>query len=106
MLSTVGMLIVAARRSIRQLIAAKVVPLEITPHHYWLLMILFKGAPMSLGELTKAMWMDAPTVSRMVQQMGQRGYLAVGPDPDHGRRIRIRLTEGGLILLRNTFANV
>jgi DNA-binding MarR family transcriptional regulator len=98
MLSTVGMLIVAARRSIRQLIAAKVVPLEITPHHYWLLMILFKGAPMSLVELTKAMWMDAPTVSRMVQQMGQRGYLAVGPDPDHGRRIRIRLTEGGLIL--------
>ena len=74
-LSSIGMLIVAARRSIRQLIAAKVVPLDITPHHYWMLMVLFKGAPMSLGELARAMWMDNPTVSRMVQQMGLRGYL-------------------------------
>ena len=97
-LSSVGMLIVAARRSIRQLIAAKVVPLDITPHHYWMLMILLKGAPMSLGELARAMWMDTPTVSRMVQQMGLRGYLTVGPDPTHGRRIRIRLTPEGLIL--------
>ena len=97
-LSTIGMLIVAARRSVRQLIAAKVVPLDITPHHYWMLRIISKGAPMSLGELARAMWMDAPTVSRMVQQMGLRGYLTVGPDPTHGRRIRIRLTEEGLVL--------
>lgn len=97
-LSTTGMLIVAARRSIRQLIAAKVVPLDITPHHYWMLMVLFKGAPMSLGELARAMWMDNPTVSRMVQQMGLRGFLTVGPDPTHGRRIRIRMTPEGLIL--------
>jgi len=60
-LSTIGMLIVAARRSVRQLIAAKVVPLDITPHHYWMLRIISKGAPMSLGELARAMWMDAPT---------------------------------------------
>jgi MarR family multiple antibiotic resistance transcriptional regulator len=92
------MLIVAARRSIRQLIAAKVVPLDITPHHYWMLMVLYKGAPMSLGELARAMWMDNPTVSRMVQQMGLRGFLTVGPDPTHGRRIRIRMTPEGLIL--------
>jgi len=97
-ISTIGMLIVAARRSIRQLIAAKVVPLDITPHEYWMLMILSKGAPMSLGELARAMWMDNPTLSRMAQQMGLRGYLTVGPDPTHGRRIRIRLTEEGLVL--------
>lgn len=54
-LSTIGMLIIAARRSIRQLIAAKVVPMDITPHEYRMLMILFKGAPMSLGELARAM---------------------------------------------------
>jgi len=34
----------------------------------------------------------------MVQQMGLRGYLTVGPDPTHGRRIRIRLTPEGLTL--------
>ena len=97
-LSTIGMLIVAARRSIRQLIASKIVPMDITPHHYWMLMVLYKGAPMSLGELARAMWMDNPTVSRMVQQMEDRRYLTVSPDPTHGRRIRIRLTQEGLAL--------
>jgi len=97
-LSTIGMFIVAASRSIRQLIAAKAVPLDITPHHYWMLMILCKGAPMSLGGLARAMWMDAPTVSRMVQKMGARGYLAVGPDPAHGTRVRIHVTPEGEVL--------
>ena len=97
-LSTIGMLMVAARRSIRQLIAAKVVPLDITPHEYWMLMILFKGLPMSLGELAKAMWMDNPTISRTCQEMAVRGYLTVESDPTHGRRVRIRLTPEGLAL--------
>lgn len=97
-ISNIGMLIVAARRSIRQLVAGKVVPLDLTPHHFWMLLVISKAAPLSLGELARAMWMDNPTVSRMVQQMTQRGYLVVGPDPNHGRRIRIRLTPEGLAL--------
>ncbi len=100
-ISNIGMLIVAARRSIRQLVAGKVVPLDLTPHHFWMLLVISKAAPLSLGELARAMWMDNPTVSRMVQQMTQRGYLTVGPDPNHGRRIRIRLTPGGLTLCEN-----
>jgi DNA-binding MarR family transcriptional regulator len=97
-ISSIGMLIVAARRSIRQLVAGKVVPLDLTPHHFWMLLVVSKAAPLSLGELARAMWMDNPTVSRMVQQMTQRGYLVVGPDPNHGRRIRIRLTPEGVDL--------
>jgi DNA-binding MarR family transcriptional regulator len=102
-ISNIGMLIVAARRSIRQLVAGKVVPLDLTPHHFWMLLVISKAAPLSLGELAKAMWMDNPTVSRMVQQMTQRGYLVVGPDPNHGRRIRIRLTGEGVALCENLF---
>lgn len=97
-ISNIGMLIVAARRSIRQLVAGKVVPLDLTPHHFWMLLVISKAAPLSLGELARAMWMDNPTISRMVQQMTQRGYLLVGPDPNHGRRIRIRLTPEGVTL--------
>ena len=101
--STIAMLIVAARRSIRQLIAVKVVPLDITPHHYWMLMLMYlHQKPMSLGELARAMWMDNPTVSRMVQQMGTtkggRGFLHSDPHPTHGRRIHIKLTPEGLLL--------
>ena len=97
-ISNIGMLIVAARRSIRQLVAGKVVPLDLTPHHFWMLLVISRAAPLSLGELARAMWMDNPTLSRMVQQMGLRGYLTVGPDPTHGRRIRIRLTPEGVAL--------
>jgi DNA-binding MarR family transcriptional regulator len=97
-ISNIGMLIVAARRSIRQLVAGKVVPLDLTPHHFWMLLVISRAAPLSLGELARAMWMDNPTISRMVQQMTERGYLSVGPDPNHGRRIRIRLTLEGVAL--------
>ena len=104
--SSVGMLVVAARRSIRQLIAAKVVPLDITPHHYWMLMVLYNGKPLSLGELARSMWMDNPTVSRMVQQMGNRGYLHVGPYPGHGRRILIQLTPQGQTLCAQPLTDI
>lgn len=108
-LSTIGMLIVAARRSIRQLIAAKVVPLDITPHHYWMLTVLSKGQPMSLGELARAMWMDNPTVSRMVEQMGcetGRGYITKGKDGRHGRRISLSLSPKGVALLREDLSPI
>ena len=108
-LSTIGMLIVAARRSIRQLIAAKVVPLDITPHHYWMLSVLSKGQPMSLGELARAMWMDNPTVSRMVEQMGSetgRGFLIKGKDGKHGRRISLTLTPKGRTLVAEDLATI
>ena len=52
-ISNIGMLIVAARRSIRQLVAGKVVPLDLTPHHFWMLMVIVKAAPLSLGELAR-----------------------------------------------------
>jgi DNA-binding MarR family transcriptional regulator len=100
------MLVVAARRSIRQLIAAHVVPLDLTPHHYWMLMVLYNGKPMSLGELARAMWMDNPTVSRMVQQMTNRGFLLVGPDPNHGRRIQIQLTGTGQTLCAQPLSDI
>jgi DNA-binding MarR family transcriptional regulator len=100
------MLVVAARRSIRQLIAAQVVPLELTPHHYWMLMVLYNGKPMSLGELARAMWMDNPTVSRMVQQMTNRGFLTVGPYPGHGRRILIQLTATGQTLCSQPLSDI
>lgn len=96
--SNIGMLIVAARRSIRQLVSSRIGPRDLTPHHVWMLLVIQRAAPLSLGELARAMWMDNPTVSRMVQQMTIRGFLQVGPDPNHGRRIRIRLTEEGVRL--------
>jgi len=100
-ISTIGMLIVAARRSIRQLVAAKVVPLDLTPHHAWMLMVIAKAAPLSQTNLAKAMWMDPPTVSRLIFEMEARGYLSVEPDPAHGRRNLISLTSEGLALFEN-----
>jgi DNA-binding MarR family transcriptional regulator len=96
--SSVGMLIVAARRSIRQLVASLVAPLDLTPHQYWVLLILQSSRPLSLGELANHMWMDDPSVSRTVKVMADRGLIESGPDPSHGRRILIRLTPEGQAL--------
>lgn len=94
-LSSVGMLIVAARRLIRQIVGDLVAPYELTPHQYWLMMILHDSGPLCLTELATALWMDDPTISRMVKYLSEQNILTVEPDPHHGRRIIIRLSNEG-----------
>ena len=48
---------------------------------------------MSLGLLARAMHYDSPTLSRMVRVMANRGFLTVGQNPLHGRKILIETTE-------------
>ena len=93
--STNGMLIAAARRLIRQLIGDRVEAFGLTPHQYWAMMILHDIGPLCLTDLAAAMWMDDPTISRMVKHLSQRGLLKVEGDPTHGRRILITLSPEG-----------
>jgi DNA-binding MarR family transcriptional regulator len=96
--SSLGMLIVAARRSIRQIVSTMVLPEAITPHQYWMLLVLQSSKPLSLGELATSMWMDDPSVSRAVKVLADRGLVEINHDPRHGRRLLIRLSLQGQAL--------
>ncbi|WP_332642642.1 MarR family winged helix-turn-helix transcriptional regulator [Aeromicrobium sp.] len=61
-----------------------------------------RGA-MRLSDIADAMKLDASTVSRHVQQLGDREFIERGPDPVDGRASLIRLTEAGRVGLKFSF---
>jgi DNA-binding MarR family transcriptional regulator len=61
-----------------------------------------RGA-LRLGDIAEAMKLDASTVSRHVQQLGDRGFIERGPDPEDGRASIISLTDEGSAGLTSSF---
>jgi DNA-binding MarR family transcriptional regulator len=49
----------------------------------------------SAGELAKVLHLDPSTLTGVLQQMSQRGLLALQPDAKDRRRLRIQLTPKG-----------
>lgn len=95
---SIDMLIYAAHRQTRLALAAKVASHGLTLHEFWTMLALNGLGALSLGTLARTIRMDAPTMSRLVQGLATKGYLTVGSDPTHGRRIRIELTATGSLL--------
>ena len=56
---------------------------------------LYAGTPFRVTSLAALLGVDAPTVTRKVQQLERLGYVAREPDPDDGRASLIRLTRSG-----------
>jgi DNA-binding MarR family transcriptional regulator len=54
--------------------------------------------PMSAGELAKSLCYDAGALTRMLDQLEQRGYLERHPHPDDRRALRIVLSRSGSAL--------
>lgn len=94
-LPTLGHLIGAARRRIKQALWAQLQPLGLTPQQFWVLRVVDESGGVSLHELAVQVWMDDPTASRVVKALVERQLLESLPDPDHGRRRLIRLGERG-----------
>ena len=56
---------------------------------------LYADTPFRVTTLATLLGVDAPTVTRKVQQLERLGYVAREPDPEDGRASLIRLTRGG-----------
>ena len=61
-----------------------------------------RGA-LRLGDIAEAMQLDASTVSRHVQQLGDRGFIEREPDPVDGRARIIALSPAGAASLKKSF---
>ena len=95
-----GQLIAATRRRIKQALWAHLEEEKLTPQQYWILMVLMEHGPHSLHALAGKVCIDDPTASRIVKALSGRGLTASEPDPDHGRRILIRMAPGTEALQR------
>ncbi|MET0449872.1 MAG: MarR family transcriptional regulator [Aeromicrobium sp.] len=76
---------------------------SVEPSQASLLYVLKVRGSMRLGDLAEAMKLDASTVSRHVQQLGDQGYIDREPDPEDGRARIIGISPAGRAVLKHTF---
>lgn len=75
----------------------------VDPSQAALLYTLKCHGAMRLGDIADVMQLDASTVSRHVQQLGDRGFIDREPDPIDGRARIIALSSAGAASLKKTF---
>ena len=76
---------------------------SVDPSQAALLYTLKCRGAMRLGDIAEAMQLDASTVSRHVQQLGDRGFIDREPDPVDGRARIIALSRTGAATLKKSF---
>ena len=67
----VGLLIGAARRSIKQAVLRAVRPLQLTPPQFWFLNAARELPGASLGDVARRQHMDPPTASRIAEGLAE-----------------------------------
>lgn len=88
-----GSLISGVRSRLVQVYQARVADLGLTAQQYWVLMVLQEEGPLCLRQVAERVWCDEPTASRLLKALLKGGWVTVGPDPAHGRRLRIQVAE-------------
>ena len=92
-------LIGTARRQVRQSFWGKYAVHNLTPQQGWSLRVLGAQGPMSLHGLAQWVYMDDPTACRIVKSLQDKGLVDSVPDPSHGRRNIVSITEAGARLV-------
>lgn len=59
------------------------------------LFALERSGPRRSGDLARSESVAAPTMTRMMSALAERGYVARRPDPEDGRACLIEITEAG-----------
>ncbi len=100
-------LCLATQRAARQLARrfdAALKPCGLTNGQFSLMMALNRPEPPPIGRLGPFLGMDASTLTAMVKPLVRRDLLIVEPDPDDRRLRRLRITAGGVELMRHAVA--
>ena len=91
----VSLLIVMARRRLKQVVASRLTRYSLGPQQFWVLLELRREEGISLHELAVRTWTDDPTACRMVNKLVERGLIRRDEDPADRRRFRLGLTAKG-----------
>lgn len=67
----------------------------LSPTQASLLSTVVRGGPLGLSQLADLEGLDAPTLSRAVSRLEQRGLVRRRPDPDDGRAVTAEATAAG-----------
>ena len=90
-----GLLIAAARRSIKRAVVERAAGWGLTSQQFWMLVAIHETPGISGVEIASRTRANAPDVSRALAALADRGLVRSAPDPDDRRRTRIWLTRAG-----------
>ncbi len=90
-----GLLIAAARRSIKRAVLERIAGWRLTPQQFWMLVAIHETPGISGVEIAERTRANAPDVSRAYSTLAGRGLVRSEPDPEDRRRARIWLTRAG-----------
>lgn len=93
-----SLLIAAIRRRLKQFVGARARAYRLSPTQFWVLNRIYERQGMSLRELADALFMDAPTASRVVARLAAMKLVRMEPDPADRRRGRLVPTPRGRAL--------
>jgi DNA-binding MarR family transcriptional regulator len=92
---SIGLLVAAARRRIKQVVWNRIRPYRMSPQQFWVILHLHQRDGMSLHELAGNIWADDPTACRIVAKLTERRLVKTDHDPEDRRRFRLTLTPRG-----------
>jgi DNA-binding MarR family transcriptional regulator len=88
--------LLSAHATLMKRFAAEDIWTDLSMREYDVLYTLSKcPEPVRLSELNRHVLLSQPALSRMVDRLADRGFIARQPDPADGRGVRLSLTEAG-----------
>ncbi|HWA61253.1 MAG TPA: MarR family transcriptional regulator, partial [Caulobacteraceae bacterium] len=88
----------AATNLIGRLYRPVLAQLGLTYPQYLVMLVLWEGAPQTVGSLGARLYLDSGTLTPLLKRMEAAGLVIRRRDAEDERRVRIALTEKGLAL--------
>jgi DNA-binding MarR family transcriptional regulator len=95
-----GYLLGQANHALYKHFDAQVRAAGLTSIEWRVLAVLHDGAPLTVSQLAHEVLSKQPTVTKLVQRMGEQGWVELLADPADQRRTLVGITAAGLKLVR------
>jgi DNA-binding MarR family transcriptional regulator len=93
--------LLAAHATLMKRFAAEDIWTDVSMREYDVLYTLSKcHEPLRIGELNRHVLLSQPALSRLVDRLAERGFVARCADPADGRSVRLSLTPAGRAVQR------
>jgi DNA-binding MarR family transcriptional regulator len=88
-------LISGVNKRLEQAVGARLKPTGIAVEQYRVLRALERADGKTMGELAAAVFVDAPTLTKIIDRMIAAGLVFRSPDPHDRRKVLILLSDSG-----------
>lgn len=94
-------LIRGVNRRLEQMLEAELKPRNLSLHHYRVLEALTEADGLAMGDLATRLFVDGPTLTKIIDKMVESAQVYRAPDPHDRRRVLIFISQRGAAQFRD-----